>query len=105
MSQSAPIATAPRLEVRDAQASSVIVHLVHSESTDAFLDWERSVSQAAEAFPGYRGTDIYPPAEGGPADWVVIIHFDDAENLRRWIDSPVRADWAARLPGGLGDFR
>jgi antibiotic biosynthesis monooxygenase (ABM) superfamily enzyme len=106
MSRSSPNAIAPHLEVRVARrASSVIVHRIPSESTDDFLDWERSISQAAEAFPGYRGTDIYPPADGGLADWVVIIHFDEADELRRWIDSPVRADWAARLPGALRDFR
>ena len=105
MSRSSPNATPPCLEVRDARASSVIVHRVPPECTDAFLDWQRGISRAAEAFPGYRGTDIYPPADGGPADWVVILHFDDAENLRRWIDSPVRAEWSAKLPRGLGDFR
>jgi antibiotic biosynthesis monooxygenase (ABM) superfamily enzyme len=105
MSLSFPNVKTPRLEVRDALASSVIVQRVPSGCTDAFLDWERNVSRAAEAFPGYRGTDIYPPAEGGPADWVVIIHFDDSEQLSRWIDSPARADWVAKLPEGLRDFR
>jgi antibiotic biosynthesis monooxygenase (ABM) superfamily enzyme len=105
MSRSSPIATPHRLEFRDARASSVIVHRVPAASTDAFLDWERSISRAAEAFPGYRGTDLYPPADGGLAEWVVIIHFNGAEDLRRWIDSPERAAWAARLPGGLRDFR
>jgi len=98
-------ATAPRLEVRDARASSVIVHRVPPGSTDAFLDWEAGISEAARAFPGYRGTDLYPPAADGPGDWVVIVHFDDAENLRRWLESPARAEWAARLPGTLGRFR
>jgi uncharacterized protein len=93
------------MEVRDARASSVIVHRVPVDNTDAFLDWERGISQAAEASPGYRGTDIYPPADGGLTDWVVIIHFDEAEDLKRWIDSPARADWSAKLPGGLRDFR
>jgi len=105
MSRLAPSATPPRLDVRDARASSVIVHRVPAEQTDAFLDWEQGVSQAADAFPGCRGTEIYPPSGGGTAEWVVIIHFDDAENLARWLDSPVRADWAAKLPAGLRDFR
>jgi antibiotic biosynthesis monooxygenase (ABM) superfamily enzyme len=96
---------APRLEVRDARASSVIVHRVPPESTDAFLDWEAGITEAAKAFPGYRGTDLYPPAADGPGDWVVIVHFDADEGLRRWIESPVRAEWEAKLPGGLGDFR
>jgi antibiotic biosynthesis monooxygenase (ABM) superfamily enzyme len=105
MSRSSPNPSPPRLEVRDARVSSVIIHRVPSECTAAFLDWQRGISQAAEAFPGYRGTDLYPPAAGGLEDWVVIIHFDAAEELRCWIDSPVRADWAAKLPGGLRDFR
>jgi antibiotic biosynthesis monooxygenase (ABM) superfamily enzyme len=105
MSRLSPNATAPHLEVRDARASSVIVHRVPSEKTAAFLDWQGGISQAALAFPGYRGTEIYPPAGNASADWVVIIHFDDAQNLRRWIDSRVRADWAAKLPEGLCDFR
>jgi antibiotic biosynthesis monooxygenase (ABM) superfamily enzyme len=105
MNRSSPNATAPLLEVRDARASSVIVHRVPFESTDAFLDWERSISQAVEAFPGYRGTEIYPPADGAPPDWVVIIHFDEAKDLRRWLDSAVRADWAAKLPAEFRDFR
>jgi antibiotic biosynthesis monooxygenase (ABM) superfamily enzyme len=36
---------------------------------------------------------------------VVIVHFDDAESLGRWNASTERADWVARLPGGLRDFR
>jgi antibiotic biosynthesis monooxygenase (ABM) superfamily enzyme len=96
---------APHLEIRDARASSVIVHRVPSGSTDAFLAWEAGISEAAKAFPGYRGTEIYPPAVDGAGDWVVIVHFCDAEDLGRWIESPVRAEWAAKLPGTLGDFR
>jgi antibiotic biosynthesis monooxygenase (ABM) superfamily enzyme len=105
VSPSIPNDTSFHLAVRDARACSVIVHRVPPGSTDAFLAWERGVSRAAEAFPGYRGTDIYPPADGGLADWVVILHFDDPENLKRWIESPLRADWAAKLPSELGDFR
>jgi hypothetical protein len=97
--------TAPRLEVRDARASSVIVHRVPSASTDAFLDWEAGITEAAKAFAGYRGTDLYPPAAEGPGDWVVIVHFDAAEGLRRWLESPARAEWEAKLQGSLRDFR
>jgi antibiotic biosynthesis monooxygenase (ABM) superfamily enzyme len=105
MIRTSPNATTTGLELHDARASSVIIHRVPSKSKGAFLDWERSISQAAKAFPGYRGTEIYPPADDETEDWVVILHFDGTENLRRWLDSPVRAEWAARLPVGLRDFR
>jgi antibiotic biosynthesis monooxygenase (ABM) superfamily enzyme len=105
MSLSAPELNPPCMELRDARASSVIVQQVPAGCTDAFVEWERNISRAAAAFPGYRGTDLYPPAEGGPADWVVIVHFDDAEQLGRWIDSPERAEWVAKLPGEFRGFR
>jgi uncharacterized protein len=105
MSRTAPNPTPPRMEIRDARVSSIIIHHVPSECTDAFLDWQRGISQAAETFPGYRGTDLYPPAAGGLQDWVVILQFDSSPNLKGWIDSPVRADWSAKLPAGLRDFQ
>jgi uncharacterized protein len=105
MSRSSATPFPARLEVRDARVSSVIIHRVPSECTDAFLDWQRGISEAAEPFPGYRGTDLYPPASDGLEDWVVILHFDSSPNLRGWIDSSVRADWSTRLPAGLRDFR
>jgi uncharacterized protein len=100
-----PSPSPPGLEVRDGRVSSVIVHHVRPEHTDAFLEWEAGVSQAVEAFPGYLGTDLYPPAGSGPPDWVVILNFDSSANLKAWLDSPVRADWSSRLPDELRDFR
>jgi antibiotic biosynthesis monooxygenase (ABM) superfamily enzyme len=93
------------LEVRDTQASSVIVHRVPAESVHEFLEWEQRVSEAAKKFPGYRATDIYPPDEASGVEWVVIIHFERARDLKSWLDSPVRADWMARLPRVLRDYR
>ena len=104
-SRSSPNPSPPRLEIRDARVSSVIIQRVPPACAGAFLDWQRGISQAAEAFPGYRGTDLYPPAAEGLEDWVVILQFDDAPDLKGWIDSPVRADWSTRLPAGLGEFR
>ncbi len=99
-----------------ARASSVIVHRVAPRDRDAFVAWQNAIADAASTFDGYQETDLYPPsADEDP--WVVVIHFDDAEKLRSWIDSPLRAEWVARygatttnefelknLPRGLGDW-
>jgi antibiotic biosynthesis monooxygenase (ABM) superfamily enzyme len=90
------------VEVRVSRASSVIVHRVPPGSGDRFVEWERGISEATAAFPGYQATDVYPPAEG-QQDWVVILHFDNPEALQRWLDSPLRAEWLAKLKGV--DFR
>ena len=105
MSASTPDTPRPPMEVRGSWASSVIVHRVPPDGADRFMEWQRGITRVAEGFPGYRGTDIYPPAEDRQQEWVVVIHFDDPEDLRRWLDSPERSEWTAKLPGETGDFR
>jgi antibiotic biosynthesis monooxygenase (ABM) superfamily enzyme len=93
------------VQVRDARASSVIVHRVPPDRAAQFLELQRGITEAAKAFPGYQATDVYPPAERQQAEWVVVIHFDGPETLQRWLDSPVRAAWIEKLRHQMGDFR
>lgn len=86
------------------QASAVIAQAVPADAADWFLDWQRGTTAAAEAFLGYRGTEVYPPAEPG-REWVVLVHFDDEASLRAWLDSPERAARLAVLGNRLGEFR
>ena len=92
------------LELRIARASAVVVQHVPPQVADWFLDWQRGVAEAAEGFPGYGSTDVYPPAESGRDEWVVIIHFDEEKSLQQWLDSPVRAEWVEKLQAQVGDF-
>jgi antibiotic biosynthesis monooxygenase (ABM) superfamily enzyme len=95
----------PSMEVRGSWASSVIVHRVPPDGAEGFMQWQRGITGVAERFPGYRGTDLYPPAEDRRAEWVAVIHFDGPEHLGRWLDSPERSEWTAKLPGEAGSFR
>jgi hypothetical protein len=95
----------PPLEVRGARASSVIVHRLPPDGVEPFLELQRRITEAAQAFPGYQATDVYPPADRQQAEWVVVIHFDGPESLQRWLDSPVRAAWVEKLRDETGDFR
>src|SRR5436309_14986580 len=93
------------LQAGGARASSVIVHRVPPDRVEQFLELQRGITEAAKAFPGYQATDVYPPAEPQPSEWVVVIHFDGPEALRRWLDSPVRAGWIEKFRAERGDFR
>jgi antibiotic biosynthesis monooxygenase (ABM) superfamily enzyme len=95
----------PPWEVRGARASSVIVHRVPASRVEPFLQWQQGITRAAEAFPGYQATEVYPPVPGAQLQWVVVLHFDTAEALQRWLTSPVRAEWTARLPTEDADFQ
>jgi len=92
------------MDLRPSRASSVIVHQVPPDSVDPFLEWQRGIARAAERFPGYQATDVYPPADRQQRQWVVVVHFNDPEALQRWIDSPVRSEWTAKLPNSVRDF-
>ncbi len=93
------------MPVRVSRASSVIVHRVPAAAADRFLALQDGFARAAEAFPGYQGTDVYPPAGPASAEWVVLVHFADEAALRAWLGSPVRAEWVGRVRAEVGDFR
>lgn len=105
MNPSAPVAARPLLEFRGARASSVIVQPIPPDRAEIFLNWQRGITAAATVFPGYQTTEVYPPADPKDQEWVVVVHFDDATTLQAWLDSPTRAEWTARLPSEIRDFR
>lgn len=92
------------MEVCVAKASAAIVQRVPPEAVNRFNEWQHGVTAAAQIFPGYEGTDLYPPTDGRTDEWVTVIHFDDDESLQRWIDSPERASWVEKLRATVGDF-
>ncbi len=100
-----PIVPVVPMDIRGARVSTVVVQRVPADRVQRFLECQRGLTQAAEGFPGYQGTELYPPADDRHQEWVAVIHFDDQESLQRWIDSPVRAEWIKKLRDEIGDFQ
>ncbi|MBX3413895.1 MAG: hypothetical protein KF708_14485 [Pirellulales bacterium] len=92
------------MEVCTARASAAVVQRVPLSAIEGFVQWQRGVTEEVEKFPGYDGTDIYPPMGGGEGDWVTLLHFEDHESLEKWLDSPERARWVEKLRATVGDF-
>jgi antibiotic biosynthesis monooxygenase (ABM) superfamily enzyme len=97
-------ATRAALEVRGARASSVIVQRIPAHAAEAFMEWQRAITLEAAKFPGYQTTEIYPPATEQD-EWVVVLHFDNSNNLQAWLDSSKRAEWMAKLPCEARNYR
>src|SRR5262245_60493857 len=104
MDPASPSPPRPPLEIRSARSSSVIVQCIPPHAAEVYMDWQRSISAAASAFPGYQTTEVYPPSTG-QEEWVVVLHFDDPRTLQNWLDSPTRAEWLAKLPCKNRNFR
>jgi antibiotic biosynthesis monooxygenase (ABM) superfamily enzyme len=87
-----------------ARASAAIVQRVPPEAVNWFNEWQRGVTATAQAFPGYEGTDLFPPTDNRSDEWITVIHFDDDESLQRWLDSTERAEWVEKLRATVGNF-
>jgi len=92
------------MDTRISKATAVIVHRVPEPRLDAFLDWQRGVTEAAEPFHGYKSTEIYPPDGGRGGEWVVLLNFEEESDLKAWVDSPVRGQWVDRFRREIGPF-
>lgn len=90
--------------MRVSRATAVVVQRVPAESAEWFMEWQRGVSAASEAFSGHMGTDVYPPPGGKGGDWVAVITFDHEKSLQAWLDSPERREWVDKLQAHIGAF-
>ena len=92
------------MEIRSPMTSAVITQLVPPSQVEWFLEWQRGISVEAEKFPGYRGTDLYPPRDEENDHWVVVIHFDNETDVQGWLSSGIRRIWLRRLDDRIGHF-
>jgi uncharacterized protein len=56
-----------------------------------FERWLERVRSAAERFQGYVGSEVQPPNEAHPDEWVIIYGFASVATLDSWLDSSQRA--------------
>jgi uncharacterized protein len=91
--------------IHGATVSTVVVQRVPAHHVQTFLECQRGLTQAVQGFPGYKGSELYPPADDQHQEWVAVIHFNDQESLQGWIDSPVRARWVKKLRDEIGEFQ
>lgn len=55
-----------------------------------FAAWVEDIRSAAAAFPGHVGSEVQPPVEAHPDDWITVYRFDTQANLDRWLESDER---------------
>jgi antibiotic biosynthesis monooxygenase (ABM) superfamily enzyme len=58
--------------------------------------WMSGIIQAAMQYEGHLGANIIPSTNPQKPEYVVIFRFNNDENLKRWEESTVRAEWIDR---------
>ncbi|WP_395371033.1 antibiotic biosynthesis monooxygenase [Streptomyces tubercidicus] len=76
----------------DPLVTVVVTHRVHPDQVDAFLDWQRHMTQEESTFDGFRGTELFRPVEGLQDEWTTLYRFDSADHLDAWLTSGRRRE-------------
>jgi len=69
----------------------VVARRVIAGQEENFRDWDRRIRAAAGPFPGYLGSDVQPPDDSHPGEWVTVYSFASAAELDEWLSSEERA--------------
>ena len=68
-----------------------------------FEQWLRRLVAAARLAPGHVHSDIQPPTDVHPGEWVILYQFTDAESLQAWLTSTERDQLVAEARDLIAD--
>ncbi len=71
----------------------VLSKIVKADKLDAYEHWAKGINKVIKRFDGFMGVDVIRPRRKDHNEYVVIIRFDNIENLTNWQSSPVCRSW------------
>ncbi|MDQ8033858.1 MAG: antibiotic biosynthesis monooxygenase, partial [Bordetella sp.] len=87
MSAALPLAPAP--------VNMLVTRKIAPENYGDFLAWMRQGEILAAGFPGFLGSGVLQPPEGGD-EYQIVLRFTDEDSLNRWEKSLPRRMWLER---------
>lgn len=78
-----------------APVTMLVTRHITPERYGDFLSWMRQGEILAAGFPGFLGSGVLQPAEGGD-QYQIVLRFADAASLGRWENSLPRRMWLER---------
>ncbi|RVX46851.1 hypothetical protein EDD27_9763 [Nonomuraea polychroma] len=72
-------------------AATVVISLKVREDREAdYRRWQQKINDTVRSYPGFEGSDVYPPISGEQHAWVVVFRFSSTGELTGWLDSETR---------------
>lgn len=84
-------------ETVDRGATAVITHRVHGDRHADYESWLLEIGARCRAADGHLDWHVVRPIPGLTTTYTFIIRFDTIGNLRRWMESPIRAQLIERV--------
>lgn len=78
-----------------APVTMLVTRHISPERYGAFLAWMRQGEILAAGFPGFLGSGVLQPPEGGD-QYQIVLRFADLASLQRWENSLPRRMWLER---------
>ncbi|AHV91120.1 antibiotic biosynthesis monooxygenase [Bordetella holmesii] len=73
----------------------LVTRRISPQRYGAFLAWMRQGETLAAGFPGFLGSGVLQPPEGGDT-YQIVLRFEDEASLKRWESSLPRRMWLER---------
>src|SRR2546430_10610681 len=77
-------------------ATAIASHRVLPDKVAEYCEAQAAITEAARKFPGFVGTEGLSPVAGLQEEWVAIFRLESNQAMQRWLESPQRAQLAAR---------
>lgn len=77
-------------------ASAFIAYDVPPEKEEAFQKWQETIHAEEVRQPGFLRRKIEPPVAGAGNEWIIVLTFDNEDNLSHWLNSHERQDLLQR---------
>jgi len=71
-------------------ATVIAKHQIAKDKHQLFEEWLKKISQAAQCYSGYLGTETMRLLEKSNQSYACIFRFDTFKNLERWVASDER---------------
>ncbi len=78
------------------QVTAVISHYIRPGRESGYEAWLQGISQVARQFEGHNGVTILRPQPSSRTEYVIILRFNNYNNLCQWMRSPERQEWLER---------
>ncbi|MFF4407193.1 antibiotic biosynthesis monooxygenase [Streptomyces sp. NPDC001404] len=76
-------------------ATVVISQKVRADRVEEYRRWQDRTNEAARAFAGFEGAEVYSPETGEENAWVAVFRFSGVDHLTAWLNSRRRQELLA----------